>query len=150
MTNGNSYASQLANLLAEKGIRPSPQRIAIYTYLKQHKTHPTVDTVYSALSPDYPTLSRTTVYNTLHLFTQNKLINAVNIEEGETRYDAELEPHIHFKCSQCGTIFDVFDDQLQDIYKKFTGDLPDGFKTEQAEISLWGLCSSCNTTKECN
>lgn len=46
-------------------IKPSVQRIAIMKYLMEHRTHPTVDEIYTALSPTIPTLSKTTVYNTL-------------------------------------------------------------------------------------
>ena len=42
-------------------IKPSVQRIAIMKYLMEHRTHPTVDEIYTALSPTIPTLSKTTV-----------------------------------------------------------------------------------------
>ena len=100
-----------AKAIEEKGIRPSVQRTAIFGYISENKTHPTVDNVYTALSPSYPTLSRTTVYNTLKLFAQNGLVQVVKIEDDELRYDAETRPHIHFKCERCGGIFDIFDEE---------------------------------------
>ena len=56
---------QYQTILADAGIRPSIQRIAVYGYLCEHPVHPDVETVYDALNPIYPTLSKTTVYNTL-------------------------------------------------------------------------------------
>ncbi|MBR4922900.1 MAG: transcriptional repressor, partial [Bacteroidaceae bacterium] len=47
------------------GIKPSVQRIAIMDYLMTHRTHPAIDEIYLALCEDIPTLSKTTVYNTL-------------------------------------------------------------------------------------
>lgn len=35
-------------------IKPSVQRIAIMKYLMEHRTHPTVDEIYTALSPTIP------------------------------------------------------------------------------------------------
>ena len=56
--------------LSVHGIKPSVQRIAIMEYLFKHHTHPTVDEIYTELLPQIPTLSKTTVYNTLKLFVQ--------------------------------------------------------------------------------
>src|SRR5574344_3114056 len=101
---GNDYFA----VLTKSGIRPSVQRVAVYGYLCEHPEHPTVDTVYAALSPDYPRLSKTTVYNTLKLLADNGLIQTIQIEEDKLRYDANTEPHLHFKCLECGKIIDVF------------------------------------------
>ena len=45
--------------LQNHNIKPSVQRIAIMNYLIEHRTHPTVDEIYTALSPSIPTLSKT-------------------------------------------------------------------------------------------
>ena len=58
------------NRLLEYNIKPSMQRIAIMEYLMEHRTHPSADEIYTALSPSMPTLSKTTVYNTLKLFAE--------------------------------------------------------------------------------
>ena len=63
MTTADFYA-----FLLERGIKPSQQRIALLEYLVKHPVHPTADELYSRLSPMMPTLSKTTVYNTLRLF----------------------------------------------------------------------------------
>ena len=56
--------------LSAHNIKPSLQRLAIYSYLLEKKNHPTVDMIYSDLHPSMPTLSKTTVYNTLKLFIE--------------------------------------------------------------------------------
>ena len=58
------------NRLVEKGIRPSVQRLAILDYLIKHPTHPNIEDVYKALENKVPTLSRTTVYNTLRMLSE--------------------------------------------------------------------------------
>ena len=45
--------------LQNHNIKPSVQRIAIMTYLMEHRTHPTVDEIYTALAPSIPTLFTT-------------------------------------------------------------------------------------------
>lgn len=55
----------LAAALSAAGLRPTQQRIAVYAYLLAHPTHPTADTIYQAMAAEYPTFSRTTIYNSL-------------------------------------------------------------------------------------
>lgn len=130
--------------LAKVDIRPSVQRTAIYEYLCKHRVHPTVEMLYSALSPKFPTLSKTTIYNTLKNFVEKKIIKEVAIEDDKLRYDAELRPHLHFKCSSCGKIFDIFDDKKLANYTLHCIDnLPNGFTFFSLEVSLKGLCPDC-------
>ena len=61
-------------ILQQAGIRPSIQRIAVYAFLYENRIHPDVETVYNKLNPIYPTLSKTTVYNTLKLFEEKNIV----------------------------------------------------------------------------
>jgi Fur family ferric uptake transcriptional regulator/Fur family peroxide stress response transcriptional regulator len=97
----------ISSHLKKHNIKPSYQRMKIYQYLLENKIHPTVDTIYRHLLREIPTLSKTTVYNTLNLFIEKKIINIIVIEENETRYDIKTEIHGHFKCEKCGKIYDV-------------------------------------------
>ena len=93
---------KLSAYLEEEGIRSSYQRLKILEYLQAHRTHPTVDIIYKNLSKEIPTLSKTTVYNTLKLFVSKGIVQELTIEEKEVRYDADTKPHAHFKCIECG------------------------------------------------
>lgn len=93
--------------LIEHGIKPSVQRLAIMEYLIKHRTHPSVDEIYSALSLEIPTLSKTTVYNTLKLFAENGASVILTIDEKNANFDADMTPHAHFLCKQCGKIYDL-------------------------------------------
>ena len=68
--------------LREKNIRPSIQRVSILNYLLEKKNHPTVDTIYEDLHPAIPTLSRTTVYNTLQMFKEYDLVSTLDFGDG--------------------------------------------------------------------
>ncbi len=141
--------SKISKLIEEKGIRPSPQRTMIYDYLYTHHTHPTVDMIYTELSPLYSTLSKTTVYNTLKLFAEKNLVQVVKIEDDELRYDVETKPHIHFKCIECNKIFDIFaDDQIQNLNKSCESLLPTGFSGISIQTCIWGRCADCESQKK--
>lgn len=130
-------------ILQNAKIRPSVQRIAIYDYLCKMKNHPTADTVFQALKDDYPTLSRTTCYNTLKLFEENNIVQTIQIEDESVRYDADISDHLHFKCTKCGQIYDIFlkDNSISDKIKKAA---PSAFSIQKVQSNLWGLCPNCN------
>lgn len=128
----------IATRLSARGIRPSLQRMAILQYLAEHKTHPTVDMIYSALAPRIPTLSKTTVYNTVRQLAECGLIQSIQIEDGELRYDADTTEHIHFKCTVCGMVYDIF--ESAPVHLK---NIPDGFTVQKTQTNLWGVCPDC-------
>ena len=137
-------AENYHTILTSAGIRPSVQRVAVYAYLREHQNHPTVETLFSALSPEYPTLSRTTIYNTLRLFEEKHLVQSIQIEDGKTRYDSDMSGHIHFKCIRCGTIFDNFiGEKLYASYAHYDKLLPPGFSMTKVQTNLWGICADC-------
>ena len=124
--------------LTTNNIKPSLQRIKIFEYLYDNREHPTVDIIYSSLVSDIPTLSKTTVYNTLKLFTENGITSTVTIDDNEVRYDAIMEEHAHFKCDKCGNVYDVEIDMSELKFKKIKA-----FKVETTNIYLKGKCNKC-------
>ena len=124
------------------GIRPSVQRIAIMRYLLKNRTHPTADEVFEGLKKQIPTLSKTTVYNTLKLFIDNGAALYVGIDEKNARFDGYVEPHAHFRCKKCGCIIDLTMDIDKIIPKNFNGDIDETF------FYIKGLCEKCKTKND--
>jgi Fe2+ or Zn2+ uptake regulation protein len=88
---------QIKNELLTKGIRPSHQRIRILEYLRVMENHPTADEIFEKLCGEILTLSKTTVYNTMHAFVEGNLARVIRIDGIEQRFDATL--HSHGACS---------------------------------------------------
>ena len=126
--------------LTEYGFRPSLQRIAIVEYLLTHSTHPVVDTIFNELSSSIPTLSKTTVYNTLKMLAEKGAILQVNIENNVTRYDGDIKPHAHFKCNQCGKIIDL---EIQGEMKNLSIKEIEKYKIFEQYYIIKGLCPFC-------
>ena len=124
--------------LKDKGVKPSYQRIKIFEYLYRNKNHPTVDMIYKELVNEIPTLSKTTVYNTLKLFSGKNIILLINIEENELRFDADTTDHGHFKCTKCGNILD-FDIDLSEINTKNI----EKYKIVETHLYIKGMCDKC-------
>ena len=93
--------------LIKHEVKPSVQRMAIMDYMMTHFTHPSVDEIYNALSPKFPTLSRTTVYNTLKLFVEHGAVRMLTIDEHNACFDGDMSLHAHFLCKKCGKIYDM-------------------------------------------
>jgi len=58
----------IKNRWKEKEIRPTYIRLKVLDYLEKNKVHPTAEVIYKALVKEMPTISRTSVYNTLCVF----------------------------------------------------------------------------------
>lgn len=129
---------EIKRYLLKHHIKPSYSRLKIFEYLAATQTHPTVDEIYNALVEEMPTLSKTTVYNTLSIFIQENITRVINIEDNELRYDADITNHGHFKCEQCNAIYD-FDIDLNFLK---TGGL-DNFNIKQKSVCYKGICFSC-------
>ena len=123
--------------LSEYGIRPSVQRLAIMRYLQKNRIHPTADEVFEALRRQIPTLSKTTVYNTLKLFVDHGAATYVGIDEKNARFDGFTEPHAHFRCKRCGKIIDLPMNPKDMLPTDFKGQIDESY------FYIKGLCGEC-------
>ncbi len=131
----------ISEFLLSKHIKPSYARIRILEYLVVKDSHPTVEEIYSALVGEIPTLSKTTVYNTLKLFMEADIARIITIEENEARYDADIDSHGHFKCNECGRIYDFHIDMQKEIEEL------KAFKISEKSVYYKGICHECLSNK---
>ncbi|MDR7855294.1 Fur family transcriptional regulator [Tissierella sp.] len=128
----------LSQELKNKNIRLSHQRLKVLEYMTNNRCHPTVDQIYNDLHKEIPSLSKTTIYNTLKTLIEANLVKIINIEDNETRYDIVTNNHGHFKCQSCGNIYD-FEINIDSFNSK---DL-DYFKIDSKDIYFKGVCPNC-------
>lgn len=131
---------ELKEYLRNHYIKPSTIRIKILKYLMENKTHPTVDEIYEALTDDIPTLSKTSVYNTLDIFLKKGVVSIVTIDEKESRYDIDTSIHGHFKCENCGNIYD-----FKVFVTNFEEEGIEDFEINKKSIYYSGICNKCKT-----
>jgi len=151
MKTGSAAVEEKANgslilfqdLLNSKGVKPSFQRLLILEYIMRKKNHPSAEMIYTKISQDVPTLSRTTVYNTLNLFAQKGILTNLKIDDSEARYDLMEKPHAHFHCSVCEKIIDL--DLKTPLYSR---DSINGHKAREAHIHFNGVCRDCLIKKK--
>ncbi len=120
-------------------LKHSKQRDLILEYLKNTKSHPTPERVYDDLKLLYPELGMATVYRNLKALHQQGLIRKLNVGEGADRYDADTGNHYHFVCSECGEVSDLYEDDLEVVFKKNIG-----ATIKSQELYFCGTCRNCN------
>ena len=126
--------------LVECGIRPSLQRLAIMDYLITHPIHPTIDDVYKGLCDKVPTLSRTTVYNTLRMMSEKKAAQMITIDDHRVCYDGNINNHVHFYCKKCGRVIDLMYEKAPQI----SGDVVvEGNIVQEEQLYYKGICAEC-------
>ncbi|MGB8657775.1 MAG: Fur family transcriptional regulator [Candidatus Zixiibacteriota bacterium] len=129
---------QFKEVLQKSGLKPTYQRLRILEHLRRHEAHPTVEMIYNDLVREIPTISKTTIYNTLNAFLDKGIIHAITITGTETRYDYRGSPHHHFLCRECGKIIDI-DVQCPYLEKKEVA----GHRIEELHGYFKGICLEC-------
>ncbi len=133
---------RLKETLRERNINLSYQRLKVLEYLSTHDIHPTTDQIYNALHGEIPTLSKSTVYNTLKVLVEAGVVRELMIENNEARYDIITDFHGHFKCEQCGSIHN-FSIRLDDLAYNGLG----SFLIKQRDVYFKGVCPDCLVNK---
>lgn len=102
----NTNLEALKIQLLKSKLKPTYQRLKILDFMFGNKSHPTIDIIYKKLKASIPTLSKTTLYNTLEAFAKNSLVGKVTIGQ-EIRFDGITTWHHHFLCEKCNNIVDI-------------------------------------------
>ena len=133
---------QIVSSLRDEGFRITPQRIAIVEYLLKTEDHPSADIIHKVIRKRYPMVSLSTVYKTLDLLKEKKLVNEMDVG-GETRFDTHTDDHINLVCMNCGKIDDIDDDSLREIQVKVAR--KSKYLILKSSFELSGYCSSCKS-----
>jgi Fur family peroxide stress response transcriptional regulator len=128
----------------EAGLKLTPQRIAILTFLDGNTGHPTAEEIFAGVRETYPTVSFATVYNTLQALTTRGQLTEVTINPERKHFDPNTEPHHHAMCSGCDKIVDIFDDYSEALsLPQNVGDGFEGFSITGNHVEFYGVCADC-------
>lgn len=132
---------ETAQKLREKGLKVTPQRIAVYNMLLHSHEHPNAETIYRTLEETNPTMSLATVYKTLDNFKHLGLVQELNVGEASSRYDATVTCHPHTVCTCCGKVEDLYLPELTNLHAAVADKMD--FEVECEQLILYGKCSAC-------
>ena len=126
------------------GLKLTPQRLAIFEYLKDNTDHPSADDIYGAVAKQFPTMSFATVYNTLETLRKRGELLELTIDPARKRFDPNPEPHHHLICVRCKRIVD--------IHASFQLTVPGRDRAEFEllgnHVEFYGICRGCSETED--
>jgi Fur family transcriptional regulator, peroxide stress response regulator len=111
--------NEIRNKLVDKGLKVTPQRIAILEAIVKLNNHPAADNIIDYIRKNHPNIATATVYKVLDALVENGLVMKVKTEKDVMRYDAFLENHHHLYSSGSDRIEDFVDTELTEMIKKY-------------------------------
>lgn len=135
---------EIRDKLVEKGLKITPQRIAILEAVYSLNNHPTADNIIAHIRQSHPNIASGTVYKVLETLIQSKLIKKVTTDRDVMRYDGILENHHHLYCTECDLIEDYADEELNNLLKKyFETKKIKGFHINEFVLQINGTFDKC-------
>jgi len=119
---------------------PTIQRVAVLDCLEGTKDHPTADQILATIRETFPSVSRATVYNTLEALSTAGIVLKITVDPAVARYDADLDPHAHFRCRICNRVYDIMMDKPIDLDASI-----EGHHVEAVRAYAYGVCKDCLT-----
>ena len=123
----------LAENLRAHGINPTHQRIEIAHALFSRCEHLSADQFMAIVNERHSETSKATVYNTLNLFLEKKLIREVIVNPNKVFYDPNTSAHYHMYDVESGELTDI---DATDIRISGLPALPRGMVTEGMDIVI--------------
>lgn len=142
MTNSchmNFSIEEIRNKLSEKGLKVTPQRLAILDAIYQLGSHPTAENIIEHIRHNNPNIASGTVYKVLDTLVENKLINKVYTNKDVMRYDGMVESHHHLYCTENDIIRDYQDEDLDQLLHEYFKDHKiKGFQLDEIVLQIKG------------
>ncbi|OEH55715.1 Fur family transcriptional regulator [Oceanobacillus sp. E9] len=124
----------------------TPQREAtVRVLLEREEDHLSAEDVYLLVKEKSPEIGLATVYRTLELLSELKIVDKINFGDGVSRYDLRKEGakhfHHHLVCIECGSVEEIENDLLEDVERIVQTDW--GFEVKDHRLTFHGICKQC-------
>jgi Fur family peroxide stress response transcriptional regulator len=130
--------------IAEKGLKVTPQRIAVLEAIYELNNHPTAENIAVYIKKSQPNIAIGTVYKVLDVLVENQIIKKVTTVADKMRYDGATEHHHHLYCVECDLIEDYNDEELDILLTEYFGKKNiKGFKLKNFVLQINGTFNKC-------
>jgi Fur family peroxide stress response transcriptional regulator len=133
--------SVIIRALRKSGYKATSQRIAICRLVLSSREHPTAQRIYREMKRLHPTVSVATVYKTLRVLKELRLVQELAFPQGETRFDSNVNAHINAVCLQCGSVNDVNDQAIRSLVGGAASRIK--FTVTGQRFDVYGICEKC-------
>lgn len=127
--------------------RYSKKREAILSLLRTTNSHPSAEWIHLQIKQQYPDISLGTVYRNLSQFKEQGDIICVATVNGVERFDANVEPHVHFICQSCGRVLDLHQTEIPEGLC-LAAARETGAQVDQCWLTFHGACADCKTIQK--
>ncbi|MBI3635783.1 MAG: transcriptional repressor [Candidatus Rokubacteria bacterium] len=130
------------------GLALTPQRLAIFRHLAATDTHPSAEALHAAVRRELPSVSLATIYKTLATLAGVGAVRPVSRLGARGRWDANLAPHHHLVCTQCGRVTDVVEPRLDRARRPAAAVAArHGFAVAGHAVEIFGECAACRRSR---
>jgi Fur family peroxide stress response transcriptional regulator len=131
---------EIIEAFRRNGLRATPQRIAIAHFVLNSKDHPTAEQVFDFINRAYPSISFSTVYNTLNSMRDVNMVQELGFGNIH-RYDPNTSIHVNLVCQNCGDIVDIENKTIKNEVEEIS-------KRRRVTITghrfdIYGICRKC-------
>lgn len=147
--NASSQLTSIKKKIANAGYKLTPQREMTLQIMAEHE-HLSAEEIYMEVKSRNAGIGLATVYRTLEILTDLKVINKATFQDGLARYDLNRDdkkhqPH-HLLCLKCGKIEEVKEDLLIDIEQTIAKRYQ--FDVQDHRLTFHGICRECQSNAE--
>lgn len=137
---------RMREIIKEKGFKMTSQRIYVLEVLEENVgEHLTAEEIYELVKKKSPEVGLATIYRTVQLFLDLKIVDSLNLNDGCVRYELssfdQAHHHHHLICEACGKVFEVKEDLLESIEEKIARDY--NFSVNDHILKIYGVCEAC-------
>jgi Fur family peroxide stress response transcriptional regulator len=132
---------RLIDTCRQNGMKVTHQRMEVFRELAGTDEHPDAERIYQNVRKRVPAISRDTVYRTLSSLEGQGLVRKAEILFSRGRYDANMDRHHHFVCTECGLVRDFYCEALNDL--PIPKDVALLGHVESSHVQLRGICLAC-------
>ena len=136
----NPVVRKFSDYLDAHGLRKTTERYAILNRIMNITGHFTIEELQQMIDADGFRVSRSTVYNTVELLMDAKMLRRHVFEGMQAQYERITLPHTHLICTTCGKVKEVRDPNFAAFMnaRRFNA-----FNTDHYSLYVYGTCSTC-------
>jgi Fur family ferric uptake transcriptional regulator len=138
-----SCETETVQVLRERGHKATPQRLMILSALRHATGHLTAGEIFEQVRVDYPYVDISTVYRTLNVLKELRLVSETDMGTGDTAYEwvRQQGKHHHLICRDCGAVASLDHRFLEDLGAEIMTE--SGFRPDIDHFAIFGLCRAC-------
>lgn len=146
MTATHPFVRLFSRYLREQGLPITQQRETVAQTVFSSTGHLSVEDIERRLREDDERIGKATIYRTLDLLVNSKLVEEHDFGEGFKRYEHRLsrQPvHEHLICLECGKVTEFRSEEVERVESRVASEY--GFAPARHRLEIYGLCRDCRS-----